>query len=265
MGMGLGGKSKRGNYTDIRRFRKFFVARAAENNLSRFESVGERRSALEPVGECGLWNAGRQQSRSGVEPPTGTIHPRQIFATLSNSEKHSRNKSLNLFSILYSSALAWMDHSGRGFNPRPAQGRPAQGRNDPPTLNVRPQFQNRKGITRNESFKLFSAICSSALAWVDRSGRGFNPRPAQGRPASINPDRHSRPAQGRPAQGRNDPPTLNVRPQFQNRKGITRNESSNLFSAICSSALAWVDRSGRGFNPRPAQVGSGRLRFNPSD
>ena len=205
--MGLGGELKRDNYTDIGGFRNFFVARAAENNLSRFEPVGERRSALEPVGECGLWNAGRQQSRSGVEPPTGTIHPRQIFATLSNSEKHSRNKSLNLFSILYSSALAWMD----------------------------------------------------------RSGRGFNPRPAQGRPASINPDRHSRPAQGRPAQGRNDPPTLNVRPQFQNRKGITRNESSNLFSAICSSALAWVDRSGRGFNPRPAQVGSGRLRFNPSD
>ena len=27
---------------------------------------------------------------------------------------------------------------------------------------------------------LFSVLCFSAFAWVDRSGRGFNPRPAQG-------------------------------------------------------------------------------------
>ena len=136
------------------------------------------------------------------------------------------------------------NRAGRGLNPRPERSTPAK---------YLPRFQIRKCITRNKSFNLFSILYFFALAWVDRSGRGFNPRPAQGRPASINPDRHSRPAQGRPAQGRNDPPTLNVRPQFQNRKGITRNESSNLFSAICSSALAWVDRSGRGFNPRPAQ------------
>ena len=27
---------------------------------------------------------------------------------------------------------------------------------------------------------LFSVLCFSAFAWVDRSGRGFNPRPAPG-------------------------------------------------------------------------------------
>ena len=30
-----------------------------------------------PVGECELGSAGRQQRRSGVAPPTGTIHPRK--------------------------------------------------------------------------------------------------------------------------------------------------------------------------------------------
>ena len=45
------------------------------------------------------------------------------------------------------SAFAGVDHSGRGFNPRPAQ--------------------------------VFFGLCCSAFAGVDRSGRGFNPRPAQ--------------------------------------------------------------------------------------
>ena len=42
-----------------------------------------------------------------------------------------------------------------------------------------------KVFPRNESFDSFSVRCCPALAWVDRSGRGFNPRPAPGpaRPA----------------------------------------------------------------------------------
>ena len=67
------------------------------------------------------------------------------------------------FAGLFCSAFAGVDRSGRGCNPRPAQGRPAQGR------------------LSGEGSKLpFAGLFCSAFAGVDRSGRGFNPRPAQG-------------------------------------------------------------------------------------
>ena len=82
--------------------------------------------------------------RSGVEPPTGTIHPRQISPAILNSENHppEMNRLIGFpLSVCYSPAFAWVDHSGRGFNPRPTQGW-----NDPPPLNVFPQFQIRQAI-----------------------------------------------------------------------------------------------------------------------
>ena len=61
------------------------------SSLSRSGSAGQGMSiVLEPVGECGSGSAGRTLSRSGVEPPTGTIHPRQISPATSNPERHIR-------------------------------------------------------------------------------------------------------------------------------------------------------------------------------
>ena len=76
-------------------------------------------------------------------------------------------------------------------------------------------FKFGKVFPRNESFGwfLFSVRCFPAFAWVDRSGRGFNPRPAKSggnpRPVKIGLGL---------AQGRKAPPLLNIVPQFQNWK-----------------------------------------------
>ena len=66
-------------------------------------------------------------SRSGVAPPTGTIHPRESRGTTDGKQESNKRfilgRCLSGFGIA-GGHLAGVDHSGRGFNPRPAQGRP---------------------------------------------------------------------------------------------------------------------------------------------
>ena len=104
--------------------------------------------------------------RSGIQSPTGAGTtenirnlPRKRGGTPAGSHARraaevadifiplTRNENFGMTRRgLHSAALAGVDRSGRGCNPRPARG----------------------------------GLHSSAPAGVDRSGRGFNPRPAQG-------------------------------------------------------------------------------------
>ena len=62
----------------------------------------------------------------GAQPSTGKLHPRQIFPR--NSEFGEAFSALNFLILVFCrppNALAWVDRSGRGYNPRPAR-RPAQ-------------------------------------------------------------------------------------------------------------------------------------------
>ena len=61
-------------------------------------------------------------------------------------------------------------------------------------------------MSARDSKSGFSVCCCSAFAWVDRSGRGFNPRPAQVT-GSITSERKT------PDRKASSP--LNVRPRFQ--------------------------------------------------
>ena len=58
-----------------------------------------------PFGECELGSAGRQQRRSGVEPPTGTIHPRKSREAASPKKTPPNLQTQN---ILYNSPLKKM-------------------------------------------------------------------------------------------------------------------------------------------------------------
>ena len=119
--------------------------------------------------------------------------------------------------------LAGVDRSGRGFNPRPAQTGSGI-------------LVNLCALTLAFAYVNASAPFSNlkdprkCLAGVDRSGRGFNPRPAQ------------------------------------TGSGILVNLCALMLAFVYVNAsapfpnlkdprkcLAGVDRSGRGFNPRPAQ------------
>ena len=71
------------------------------------------------------------------------------------------------------------DNAGRGLNPRPERSTPVK---------YPPVIPNPKRHSP-EMNQLLSVCCSSALAWVDRSGRGFNPRPASGRGCNPRPAR----------------------------------------------------------------------------
>ena len=63
-------------------------------------------------------------SRSGVEPPTGTIHPRESRGTANRKQESAKRfisgERLSDFGIA-GRHLAGVDRSGRGFNPRPAK------------------------------------------------------------------------------------------------------------------------------------------------
>ena len=93
-----------------------------------------------------------------------------------------------------------MDRSGRGFNPRPAQGwegnpRPAQtGTIHPREISFRKSEAGKIPPATNPPAR-HSKIPPQSWAGVDRSGRGFNPRPAQGWGFNL-----------RPTQGRGEPP-----------------------------------------------------------
>ena len=87
----------------------------------------------------------RVQSRSGVEPPTGTIHPRQFLRTTPRDGANLMRKISK-----YASRAGW------GFNLVVA------------------------GLRLGTIRRLITDNCflSTALAGVELSGRGFNPRPA---------------------------------------------------------------------------------------
>ena len=63
-------------------------------------------------------------SRSGVAPPTGTIHPRESRGTTDGKQESNKRfisgRCLSGFGIA-DGYLAGVELSGRGFNPRPAQ------------------------------------------------------------------------------------------------------------------------------------------------
>ena len=73
-------------------------------------------------------------------------------------------------------------YAGRGFNPRPAQGW-----NDPPPLNIRPQFQNWKGPPR----KMNLLIDSHFLSVVTLLSRGWIVPVGGSTPDRHQADRHS--------------------------------------------------------------------------
>ena len=134
--------------------------------------------------------------RSGVEPPTGTIHPRESRGWMMGVWNDEKGRALWIWN--WRGYLAGVELSGRGFNPRPAQG------------------------------------------W------GFNPRPAQGRGFNL------RPAQGwgfnlRPAQGRGATPPTGARSERASpdrRRNLESKRMSGKGGAFQSGA-------GRGLNPRP--------------
>ena len=218
-------------------------------SLSAFRYRCSKSSSLPVVKESGPAlpvgnNAGR-----GFHPRPERSTPAKYSPTLPNSSPPSPYKS-SYFCPL-SSALAWVDHSGRGYNPRPAQGRnappllvagvkpptgtkserspfagcvgynprPAQSRNAPPLLNTSPTPQTRQPPPRTPV-----GFCLMPVG--NNAGRGLHPRPERSTPAKY-------------------PPTLpnSSPPLLPNPSHFPR----------LSNALAWVDHSGRGYNPRPAQ------------
>ena len=122
--------------------------------------------------------------------------------------------------------------------------------------------KKQESMKKNHFGGCFSGfgIAGRDLAGVDRSGRGFNPRPAQD---------ESIPEKSPPTQQRKlilcrsgvAPPTGKLHPR-ENRGTADKKQESmkkihfgGCFSGfgIAGRDLAGVDRSGRGFNPRPAQ------------
>ena len=130
--------------------------------------------------------------------------------------------------------LAGVDHSGRGFNPRPAQTLCRSGIVSP-TGTIHP----RKSIgqtTKNRNQRIIFLI----LVFYTGVGRGLPPRPCAGRGLNPRPERstHAR--------------ALDMTAKNGNQsKYSLRGMSFRIRS--CEKYLAGVDRSGRGYNPRPAQ------------
>ena len=145
-----------------------------------------------------------------------------------------------------SNALAWVDRSGRGYNPRPAQSR-----NAPPSagcggLNPRPS----QGPERSPfagcgmliiKYRLGASVricfCRSATEPVG----GFIPDRNDPPPPNICLSSQT-PGTLPPAKYPSTLPNSSP-PPLPNPSHFPR----------LSNALAWVDRSGRGYNPRPAQ------------
>ena len=141
---------------------------------------------------------------------------------------------LNCFlsSVRCSPAFAWMDRSGRGFNPRPAR----EGKLHPRQISLC-DFKSGRASFRNGSFNCFlsSIRCSSAFAWMDRSGRGFNPRPAR--------------------EGKLHPRQISLC-DFKSGRASFRNGSFKLFSAFCPLLLCFrVDGSFRSGVQPPTGAG----------
>ena len=151
-------------------------------------------------------SAGRQQCRSGDctpdrnDPPPpniclssqtpGTLPPAKYPSTLPNSSTPPLPNPSHF--PRSSNALAWMDHSGRGYNPRPAQSR-----NAPPLPNVCLQFQIRKARMLLVECRLGST--GRGVPVGNNAGRGLNPRPERSTPAKyllkLSNDRNAPPRQ----------------------------------------------------------------------
>ena len=95
-----------------------------------------------------------------------------------------------------------------------------------------------------------------ALAGVDRSGRGFNPRPAQGGDSTSPPLRGWIVPVGGSTPDRLRRGTLLPRPCGGGSFRSGMQSLTGTGGGLHFSAPAGVDRSGRGFNPRPAQGGT---------
>ena len=119
--------------------------------------------------------------RSGVQPPTGTRSERYIPAeylpATPNPARFPLRESSCFLSSIQCPCVGGSFRSG--VQPPTGIHRPAQGWNDIPLLNIRLQLQIRQGLPR-VNLPVFGHS-SNALAWVDRSGRGCNPRPARSR------------------------------------------------------------------------------------
>ena len=164
-------------------------------------------------------------SRSGVAPPTGTIHPRESRGTTDGKQESNKRfilgRCLSGFGIA-GGHLAGVDHSGRGFNPRPAQGRPA--------------FPNR-----HKQERINNTISALRFRFPCLRGRTLR------RPWALSRSGVA-------------PPTGTIHPRESRGTTDEKQESNKRFISggglsgfgIAGGYLAGVELSGRGFNPRPA-------------
>ena len=118
--------------------------------------------------------------RSGVEPPTGKLHPRESRGTADKKQESMKR-------FVLEDALPGLELQGeiwRGWIVPVGGSTPDRLRAD----RLRPIQDGGEGMRIDEkvcfggmSFRVWN--WGRDLAGVDRSGRGFNPRPAQDRPA----------------------------------------------------------------------------------
>ena len=176
------------------------------------------------------------QCRSGVEPPTGTIHPRKGRGTESEKQKS--------IPCLCSRHL----YAGRGLNPRPERSTPAGAEEQSPE-------------NKNQSLAFTRTAAPRPLCVPSYAGRGLNPRPERSTPAGAEEQSPENKNQSLAfARAAAPHPLLCVPSRYaaELQWGDSRRRSVDAgklpFSGLYSSAFAWVDHSGRGFNPRPAQL-----------
>ena len=141
--------------------------------------------------------------RSGVEPPTGTIHPRQISSYAPTPGHNPFGVSPALTPVggikpcrspSYWSGVApptlSRSHAGRGLNPRPERSIPAKYL---PTLPIPatihsefPPPSYRSGIKPYRLPSYWSGVAPPTLS-RSHAGRGLNPRPERSTPAKYLP------------------------------------------------------------------------------
>ena len=136
-------------------------------------------------------------------------------------------------------------NAGRGLNPRPERSTPARAEEQSP---------------EKKSIPCLYSCCRSA----SYAGRGLNPRPERSTPAGAEEQSPENKNQSLAFARAAAPRPLCVPSRYaaELQWGDSRRRSGDAgklpFSGLYSSAFAWVDHSGRGFNPRPAQE---RQRF----
>ena len=128
--------------------------------------------------------------RGWIIPVGGTTPDRHKAGTLPLCWLRNADYQIPVRSIGQNLLLPVGNRAGRGLNPRPERSTPAKyllklsnARNDPPPAKYPPALPN-SSTPPLPKLSHFPRL-SNALAWMDHSGRGCNPRPAQGRPAQI--------------------------------------------------------------------------------